>query len=354
MPLTPTPPIPRADAPQADAPTSTTLPPEPSAGAKRLMDFHATAYPSRVNEQLLPDRALKSTDFSAIDPLQYRKNHSIKNNNVSSTPNAPYREPGLEMMSTSHLATHFMLMGQELSKNPSGNTKALMPRGYFTRYIAPPFDERSTYRLDYCQDEPEGFHNAAKLTLENYRNNWTDEEKANIDVSKNIPYMTLPESHCKNRTTMYRYTMMPDAQREDFRTLTQHTNLPDLGTSFAYSAYKEDDPRRKISFDPKIAALKRPKSFLEKTNEDVGYDAKKAKETHEELQRLMAVRRERMTRRRESSNVSQRAEDITENNDKHLIIPGTKGAGYRRAPKDNIEYVFLPRDHFCHGVVSEW
>lgn len=336
-----------------DAAPVETLSPEPSAGHKRMMDFHVTAFPSRVNEQLLPERALKSTDFSAIDPLQYRKNHAVKNNNVSSTGPGEWREPGLEMMSTSHLATHFMLMGQELSKNSTGNTKALMPRGYFTRYIAPPFDERSTYRQDYCQEEPEGFTNAAKLKLENYRNNWTEEEKANVDISKNIPYLTLPESHCKNRNTMYRYTMMPEAQRNDFRTISQHTNLPDLGTSFAYSAYTDDDPRRTINFDPKIAALKRPKSFLEKTSDDVEYDADKAKATHEELERLRGMRREKLMRKRGSS-TGERVEDITGNCEKHLIIPGTKGSGYRRAPKDNTEYVYLPRDHFCHGVVSDW
>lgn len=336
--------------PSAAQPKAETLPPEPTAAHKRQMDFHVTAYPSQINRDLLPERALETTDFSSIDPLQYRKNHKIANNNVSSTVAGVNREPGLQMMSTSHLASHFMLMGQEMSKNPTGNMKAMMPRGFYTRYTAPPFDERSTYRLDYCQSEPSGFHNASKVTLANYRNNWSNEEKDNIDVSKDIPYLTLPESHCKNRTTMYRFTQMPNAKREEFRTISQQINLPDLGTSFAYSAYGVDDPRRAIQFDPKIASLKRPKSFLEKTDDDIQYDPKEAQAVHDELERMRALRRSTSVGR---DGEMQSVEDITSSIDKPIIIPGVKGAGYRRAPKNNAEYVFLPRDFFCHGSVQD-
>eukprot|EP00796_Vickermania_ingenoplastis_P005171 gene5171-3719_t len=339
-----------ATAPKATPPVGSTLdmlPPEPTASHKRMMDFNVTAYPSRVNEQLLPERALKEKDFSAIDPLQYRKNHEVKNNNVSSGTSGGYREPGLEMMSSSHLANHFMLMGQELSKNSTGNTKAFMPRGYFTKYISPPFDERSTYRLDYCQDEADGFQDVTKFTLENYRNDWTEEEKANIDVSKNIPYLTLPESHCNNRTTVYRYTMMPDLKKNEVRTISQHTNLPDLGASFAYSAYTEDDPRRVISYDPKIAALKHPKSFMEKAGEKGVFDPKKARAVHDELDRMRKLRRETMQKRRESSiNSNERVEGATDSTDQENSS-GTKRTNCRTGPRDNTDYVFLPRDHFC-------
>lgn len=280
---------------------SSSLSAEPSAGIKRQMDFNVTAYPSRVNAHLLPDRALKARDFSMIDPLQYRKNHSIRNNNESAAKGCDIpREPGLEMMSTSHLATYVMLLGQELHKTFVPTTKAALPRGYFKDNLAPAFDERSTYRQDYCQEEANGFENAARETLESYRNSWTEEEKANIDIAKKVPYMTLPEAICDSQTTMYRSTMMGDADKEDYRTISQHTNLPDLGTSFAYSAYRFDDPRRKITFDPKITALKYPKSFLEKNSEESGYDPIKAKETHDELKRLRAVRTEQLMKKREN------------------------------------------------------
>lgn len=318
------------------------LPPELNAHKKRLMDLNVTAYPSRVNEHLLPPRALAATDFSLIDPLQYRKNHPIKNNNVSQAAASKLKwEPGIDMMSTSQLASFFMQMGQKLSESCElQQHKTIDTKGYSTNRLAPPYDERSTYRVDYCQDDPVTFHNHKADEEQDYRSGWSETEKTEVSASSKVPYMTLPETLLSSkRTTEYRKTMMPDAEREDFRTLSHYTYLPDLGTSFAYSAYRVNDPRRKIDFNPEITSLRNPKNFLEKTSEESGYDANKAKETHDELEHLRAARREKLAKKKELHEQNKAS--------KEARMCGLKDAGFRKPPNGRADYVFLPPKHGC-------
>lgn len=320
------------------------LSPEPSAAEKRRMDFHVTAYPARVNEQLLSERALNATDFSKIEPLQKRKNQALRNtlskSEAAEETGVEFKRSGIDTLSASHLATYFMLIGQEVGKSSSVGKHAIKPRGYFTKFISPPFDERSCYRQDYCQDEPEGFHERPKLTLENYRKDWTDEEKANVDISKNIPYLTLPESRCR-RSTVYRRLMIPNAEKDDFRTISNHTYLPNLGTSFAYSAYQDNDPRRKVFFDPKIATLKRPALFFKDASEDAVDDRTREQAVRDELSRIRAMRRERLSTK--APPVDNLGADS-----KHAIVADPKGHGYYVVPKDKPDYIFLPRDGLRH------
>lgn len=311
---------------------------EPCSRKKRLMDFSITAYPSRVNDHLLPPRALAADDFSLIDPLQYRKNHPIANNNISTGSACHSKiDSGIDMMSTSQMASFFMQMGQKLCKNRDLNKdRVTNAKGYYTSRYAPPYNENSTYRADYCQDEPIPFDSRKAEEEKDYRGGWNDQEKGEIAVSSKIPYMTLPESLLAHeRNTIYRESLMPEAERDDFRTLSHFTYLPELGTSFAYSAYGENDPRRNINFNPKIAALKNPKSFLEKTSEESGYDPKKVKETHDELEYLRAARREKMAKKRELE--QQRSVQ------KKVHFCGLRDAGFRNPPNGKSDYVFLPQ-----------
>lgn len=315
---------------------------EPNSQKKRLMDFSITAYPSRVNAHLLPSRALATSDFSLIDPLQYRKNHPIVNNNVSTGNMSHCKvESGIDMMSTSQVATFFMQLGQKLSRNREvQQDKPADAKGYHTSRHAPPYDERSTYRADYCQEDPVAFHKRKSEEEKDYRAGWNEQQKEEISLASKIPYMTLPESLLAHeRNTEYRQSMMPDADREDFRTLSHFTHLPELGASFAYSAYRANDPRRKINFNPEIAALKNPKSFLEKTSEESGYDPQKAKETHDELEHLRAARREKLAKKSE--------QELLKAASKEAHWCGLKDAGFRNPPNGRADYVFLPQKIGC-------
>lgn len=355
------------------------VPPAPSSKQRRLMDVHVTAYPSLVNTTMLPHHATTVKDFSSIDPVKYRKEHTVRDNNAGSY--AEKEDHVLDMVSTNQFANRITQMGvrmrAERAKNADGtalSVQTLDARGYHSRFLAPPFDERSTYRWDYCQQDVEGFRDTVHRTqLATYRDDWTDNEKADVDASMKAPYLTLPVSsdRLKDKSTIYRKDFMPEAGQEEYRLLSHRTHLGDLGTTFAYSGYAVDDPRRVVSYNPAVASVKGMHSLVDKSFTPRAPHAAAATtaakpSAREELELLRAMRRE-TTRRSVAANhasstaarpsmgtlgrVSGGSTDSTSN---PVVIPGIKGSGYRRAPKDNDDYVYLPRDHFCYQAVDNF
>ncbi|AIO02400.1 hypothetical protein LPMP_352630 [Leishmania panamensis] len=341
------------------------VPTTPSLKQRRLMDIHVTAYPGLINERMLPKHNTAVNDFSSIDPLQYRKAHTVHSNNVTS--HSKKEENVLGMLTTNQFANRMTLLGMQLREERAKNPKdaltisKLAPRGYHSRFLAPSFDERSTYRWDYCQWEPDSFHDTVRRErLATYRDEWTENEKADVTMSMKVPYLTMAVSseQLKDKATIYRKDFMEDATQAEYRSLSYKTNLGDLGTSYAYSAYSVDDPRRKICFDASIAAFKTPHSVLEKTFSprssflEKSASAKQKSSAREELDHLRTMRRE-MTR---LSAAKHTAAELTnsETATKPVVIPGIKGSGYRRAPKGNDSYVYLPRDHFSYQHVDNF
>ncbi|CAC9550495.1 conserved hypothetical protein [Leishmania infantum JPCM5] len=341
------------------------VPATSSSKQRRLMDIHVTAYPGLVNQHMLPKHNTAVNDFSSIDPLQYRKAHTVRNNNTASY--SEKEENVLDMLTTNQCANRMTRLGMQLreerAKNPKGmpSISSLAPRGYRSRFLSPSFDERSTCRWDYCQWEPDGFHDTVRRELlAAYRDDWTEDEKADVDISMKIPYLTMAVSsdRLKDKATIYRKDFMEDATQADYRSLSYKTNLEDLGISYAYSAYSIDDPRRKVLFDASVAALKTPHSVLEKTYSprnsflEKSLSTKQQPSAREELDRLRTMRREALR-------LSAAKRSAAESNDdgkttKTVVIPGIKGSGYRRAPKGNDSYVCLSRDHFCYQQVDNF
>lgn len=328
-----------------------------------MLDLHVTGYPSMVNVSHLPERALTSpasteANRQAAALLRSRK-AADGSGGAASAP------ADVMMITTSQLSSKLTQLGLEMSRNHTVTATAIVPRGYHTRSLAPPFDSRSTYRLDYCEEESSGFQDAARRTqLANYRNEWTEEEKACVDASMKSPFLTLPQTICADRPTMYRCDYMPEAEKTDLRTLSHKTNLSELGTTFAYSAYTLDDPRRAIPFDPAVSSIKGPHSMLEKTfsPRDSFYTKPRPGETaREELDRLRTMRQSTLQqsamRRQKGATVSPPSGDgtATVQDGQVIVIPGMKGMGYRRAKSDKGEdYVYLPRDHFCYQAVYDY
>ncbi|KAK7199976.1 hypothetical protein NESM_000046100 [Novymonas esmeraldas] len=336
-----------------------------SAKQRRMMDIHVTAYPGLVNEQVLPKHATAATDLSPIDPLQYRKAHTVRNNNAASY--SEKEENVLDMLTTNQFANRMTLLGLQLRKERAEHPDdaptigSLAPRGFHSRFLAPSFDERSTYRWDYCQWEPDGFHDTVRRErLATYRDEWTEDEKADVALSAKVPYLTMPVSsdRLKDKATVYRKDYMPDAAHAEYRSLSHKTNLEDLGTTYAYSAYSVDDPRREVRYDASVAAYKTPHSVLEKTFSPRSSFLEKAStlknqsSAREELDRLRSMRRETMRLSEARRSAAATANDGTTTNT--VVIPGIKGSGYRRAPKGNDSYVYLPRDHFCYQAVDNF
>ncbi|KAG5465563.1 hypothetical protein CUR178_00268 [Leishmania enriettii] len=341
------------------------VPPAPSSTQRRLMGVHVTGCPSLVNGHMLPTHKTVANDFSSIDPLQYRKAHKVRNNNAASY--GGKEENVLEMLTTNECVNRMTRLGvqlrEEWAKNPKDAPRinGLAPRGYHSRFLAPSFDERSTYRWDYCQWEPDGFHDTVRRErLATYRDKWTEDEKADVAASMKIPYLTMAVSsdRLKDKSTIYRKDFMEYAAPAEYRSLSYKTNLEDLGTTYAYSAYSIDDPRREIEFDATVAALKTPHSVLEKTFSprrsflDNSAWAKRQSAAREELDRLRTMRRETIRLSAAKRNAAKSPDG--EATKKPVVIPGMKGCGYRRAPKENTSYVFLPRDHFCYQAVDNY
>lgn len=301
------------------------LGPQQTPAQKRLTNLHITAYPGLINTDLLPEIALQATDFSAIDPTIHRKNHTVRNNNVTTFTvtgedggDGDGKPPSSAMLTEKQITAKLTSIGLELRKaaeqerkariqngedasgpSPSSSTDMLCPRGYHKEQLAPPFDERTTYRMDYCQESPNGFADAARRAhLACYQEAWTEEEKKSVFESMKQPYLTCPESVCSDPRTEYRAEYMRDAEKTEYRTLPHRINLPELGTTFAYSAYSVDDPRRTISFDPKVASLKEPRNFLynaDSSNADADKPRHTAKE-ESELQKMRTLRTESLKR----------------------------------------------------------
>ncbi|KPA80243.1 hypothetical protein ABB37_05211 [Leptomonas pyrrhocoris] len=353
------------------------VPPAPSSKQRRLMDVHVTAYPSLVNTSMLPNHKTAVKDFSSIDPLKYRKEHAIRNNNAASY--SEKEDNVLDMLSTNQFANRMTQIGVQMRadriENPDSvpAAKSFHPRGYHSRFLHPPFDERSTYRWDYCQEDVEGLHDTARRSqLATYRDEWTENEKSDVDASMKVPYLTQPVSSDRlmDKATVYRKDFMPEATHEEFRLLTHKTDLGDLGTTFAYSGYGVDDPRRQVPFDAAVASTKGMHSVVEKSfSPRATYAAKKAvvaPSAKEELEQLRAMQRETMRRTVSNNHASctaarammgstERAlSGSTDSKATPVVIPGLKGTGYRRAPKDNDDYVCLPRDHFRYQVVDNF
>ncbi|KAG5464087.1 hypothetical protein LSCM1_00267 [Leishmania martiniquensis] len=340
------------------------LPPTPSATQRRLMGVHITGCPSLVNGHMLPRHKTVANDFSSIDPLQYRKAHKVRNNNTASY--IEREENVLGMLTTNQCVNRMTRLGVQLrdewAKNPKDapTVNSLSLRGYHSRFLAPSFDQRSTYRWDYCQWEPDGLHDTIRREqLATYRDAWTEDERADVAISMKIPYLTMGVSsdRLKDKSTIYRKDFMEYATPEEYRTLSHKTNLEDLGSTYAYSAYSVDDPRRQVVYDAAVAALKTPHSVLEKTFSprssflDNSAWAKRQSSAREELDRLRAMRRETVRLSAAKRNTSKPSDGPTKN---PVVIPGMKGCGYRRAPKESTSYVFLPRDHFNYQAVDNF
>ncbi|RNF03139.1 hypothetical protein TraAM80_05997 [Trypanosoma rangeli] len=216
------------------------------------------------------------------------------------------------------------------------------------------FDRSSTYRLDYCNKDVPGFHRRVR-PIPDYTKDWSETEKTNIEAAKKFPYLTMPESLLKKRPTVYRHDYIPSAEREDYRTLPHNTNLQDLGSSFAYSAYSVDDPARVIKYDKAVASCNRPHCLLWKTYSPRDSIAvqRHPESTAEELQHLRELRRIQMSKSSDrSSSGKSPVESVSSK--RVIVIPGMRGMGYRRAPKEGKDYIYLPRDHFCHQVVYDY
>ncbi|KAG5490133.1 hypothetical protein JKF63_00252 [Porcisia hertigi] len=333
-----------------------------SSKQRRLMDIHVTAYPGVLNERALPKHNTIANDLSSIDPLQYRKAHTVRDNNAGSYTGK--EKNVVEMLTTKQHANHMTNLGLQLRaarlKNPENapTIRSLEPRGYRSRFTAPSFDERSTYRWDYCNWEGDGFQDTRRRErLATYRDGWKENEKADVDMSMKIPFLTMPVSsdRLKDKSTIYRKDYMKNAADNEYRSLSYKTNLEDLGTTYAYSAYSLEDPRRQVRFDESIAALKTPHNFVETFNQDKSYleksmSAKKAS-VREELDRLRAMQREMV-----HPSVAKSA--VAESNDsgkrtRAVLIPGQRGSGYRCVPNKD-SYVLLPRDHFNYQAVDDF
>ncbi|CAD2214379.1 hypothetical protein AGDE_09288 [Angomonas deanei] len=188
------------------------------------------------------------------------------------------------MQTTKQLAAQMTQLGTDMHNNPDTLTYQNTTRGYRAKNYNTAFDERSVYRLDYCQDDiPPLPKQRFTDHLENYRDGWTEEEVENINAAMRKPYLTQPESSLRDargRTT-YRYNYnnanglasygMSNAvsTKDDptqYRLLSHKTDLRELGTTFGYSGYQgEEDPRRTVYYNEEIADLRNPHSVLEKT-----------------------------------------------------------------------------------------
>lgn len=343
------------------------IPPTPSSKQRRLMDLHVTASPGILNAHLLPKHRTPATDLSPIDPTLYRQNHSVKNNNVGS-----YEEKEdnvIALLTTSQMASKMMQLGIDMraqhhkemaASGTAGQTTAISHRGYRSRFLSPAFDERSTYRWDYCQKEIDGFGGTAhRQTLETYRDTWTADEKADVDASMMSPYLTMPLSSVKikGRSSTYRKEYIPEAGRNAFRLLSHKTDLPALGTTFAYSAYGVDDERRDIVFDSAVASLRDPHSVLEKTfSPRASFNEKSTRHSRArgELDHLRSMQRETVRKSVAAREASVAASNSSSPRPRAVVIPGIKGTGYRRAPAGSTDYIFLPRDHFSYQHVDDY
>ncbi|KEG08426.1 hypothetical protein DQ04_07211010 [Trypanosoma grayi] len=314
---------------------------------RRLAELHLTAYPSVVNESEMPTYA----DMDDGQLQQKKKTMPM--------PTVRMGERGVALMSTNQLVARMAEMAREEARQKAESTTKqplLAPHGRGAAHGVP-FDRSSTYRLDYCSKEAPGFHQRVRV-IPDHRKDWNETDKANIDAAKMFPYLTMPESMLKNRPTVYRHDYIPEADREDYRTLSHKTNLQDVGTSFAYSAYSIDDPARVVKYDKCVASCRHPRCILWKTYSprDSFMEKKRTPEsTSEELNRLRELRRNQLSRSTQSSSSSGKAAaEAGDGRGKKIVLPGMRGMGSRQAPRHGEEYIYLPRDHFVHQTVYDY
>ncbi|CBH15780.1 uncharacterized protein TEOVI_000525600 [Trypanosoma equiperdum] len=302
------------------------------AGERRLADLHLTAYPSVLNSN-----ALAAADSSETPPKPVAQNK-------------PYMEkPPVELMTTNQLTALLSKMAKEEALKDT--TKGTPLGGVECTEL----DRKTTYRLDYCNKDVPGFHTRQRV-IPDYMKNWTETEKDDIREARKYPYLSIPQSVLNCRPTTYRRDYIPTAQPNEYRTLSHKTNLQDMPPSFAYSTYALDDPRRIIKYDEVVAACSKPKCMLWKSySPRDSFRAKTgvAKDVAEEL-RLLQELRGPSNRSSESSSVAGKQRESSVECKKPILLPGLRGMGYRMAPGDGKEYIWLPRDHFCHRIVYDY
>lgn len=314
---------------------------------RRLAEFHLTAFPSVLNESKMPTAA------EAPHPQREGKG-------AARVP-SPHKmeERAVALMTTNQLTARMTEMAQEEARKleASGGKRSLTaPNGCAKRHDAS-FDRSSTYRLDYCNKDVPGFHERVRV-IPDYQKNWNDVDKANVQEANKFPYLTMPETLLKKRQTVYRHDYIPGAMKEEYRTLSHNTNPQELTSSYAYSAYTLDDPARVVKFDEVVASCSNPRCLLWKTHSPRDSLVGKKKEWEsitEELQQLRELRRRQTSKSGGGSSMSQKTpETCLEPTKRTLLIPGMRGMGYRQVPKDDKDYIYLPRDHFCHQVVYDY
>ncbi|EKG01549.1 hypothetical protein TCSYLVIO_007452 [Trypanosoma cruzi] len=316
---------------------------------RRLAELHLTAFPNVLNESAM---AAPDTEHPQKEKKKGKKNDEMNAAKVV------MEERAVAPMTTNQLLARMVEMAwEEKHKNAASGEKQSLtaPDGRFRPHNVS-FDRSSTYRLDYCNKEVPGFHERVRV-IPDYTKDWTETDKSNIENAKKLPYLTMPESLLKKRPTVYRHDYTPSAGRDDYRTLPYNTNLQDLSTSYAYSAYSPEDPARVIKYDKAVASCRSPRCVLWKTFSPRGsFMVKRHTEsTAEELQRLRELRRLQLSKSSDSSTSSRKSPtEVSTLTKRTIVIPGMRGMGYRQAPKEGKDYIYLPRDHFCHQVVYDY
>ncbi|RNF26566.1 uncharacterized protein Tco025E_01336 [Trypanosoma conorhini] len=317
---------------------------------RRLAELHLTAFPNVLNESAM--EAMTRCDAKSLKDENAKK----KADDVG-TQKVVLEARAVPPMTSNQLVARMAEMAREEKHKSatSGQRRSLTaPDGRIKMHDVA-FDRSSTYRLDYCNKDVPGFHERVRV-IPDYTKDWSEADKANIEAAKKFPYLTIPESSLKKRPTVYRHDYIPNAEREDYRTLPYNTNLQDLGSSFAYSAYSVDDPARVIKYDKAVASCNNPRCLLWKTYSprDSLAVQRHPESTAEELQHLRELRRLQLSKSSDRSSSSGKSPAEGSSSSKVIVIPGMRGMGYRQAPKEGKDYIYLPRDHFCHQVVYDY
>ncbi|KAH9582026.1 hypothetical protein LSM04_003009 [Trypanosoma melophagium] len=308
---------------------------------RRLEELHLTAFPNVVN-----------ADCMNVPPATAEKSDTAEK------PKVEMQERAVAVMTTNQLVARMAEMAREEShKNATSTEKKPLsaPEGRVVKHGVG-FDRSSTYRLDYCNKNLPGFH-ARVRGIPDYMKDWTDTDKSNIEEAKKFPFLTIPGSLLRQRPTVYRHDYIPAATREDYRTVSYKTNLQELGTSFAYSAYTEGDPARIIKYDRAVASCHNPRCLLWKTyspRDSFMEKAKLSESAAEELQRLRELRRAQVSQLSNATESSGKASEGDGKTPRKIVLPGMRGMGYRQAPREGEDYIHLPRDYFCHQVVYDY
>nr|CCC93838.1 conserved hypothetical protein [Trypanosoma congolense IL3000] len=299
-------------------------------GFRRLADLHLTAYPSVLNSaELPPGDAAATTNEPAVKEVRRVEKSPV-------------------MMITTNQMTALLT---QMAKEPIENATKGTPLGEMN---CTEMDRKTTYRLDYCNTNVPPFH-ARQRVIPDHMENWTATEKDNVKEAKKFPYLSVPQSLLNNRRTVYRHDYNATATAESYRTVPHTTNLHEVPSSFAYSAYTANDPRRIVKYDELVASCRKPSCLLWKSYSprDSLHDIKAATGNIAEELRLLQKRREQSQRARERGS-SEGAKSSSEEPKKQVLLPGVRGKGYRMGAGTKENYVVLPRDHFCHRVVYDY